>query len=90
MVKVIALVRVLYPAMLILAAAYRYGVEKHGDGTWKELTAAEHLEKAISDINAWRSGDATNKPVLVDVALRTLFALSIALTYGQTPTEYKK
>jgi hypothetical protein len=89
MVQVLRFVRALYPVILIVAEAYRYGMTKHGDGTWKELSANEHMDKAVNHLVAWKEG-AVDKPVLIDAALRILFAASVAITENLSPTKYVK
>jgi hypothetical protein len=79
----------MYPVVVILADAYQYGVEKYGDGTWKDMTASEHIDKAVAHMVAWKKGE-TKEPVLIDAALRILFAASIAITYNMAPTTYEK
>lgn len=90
MIQVLQLIRSVYPAMLIVAAAYRYGVEKYGDGTWQELTPTDHIEKALGNIERWRKGETKEDPVLVDACLRLMFAVSLAITQGIVPQKYVK
>lgn len=90
MIQVLNFIRKLYPVILIIAAAYRYGVEKYGDGTWQDVPPSEHLEKAVNNIERWRKGEANDDPVLVDACLRLMFAVSQALTYGLLPSNYRK
>jgi hypothetical protein len=90
MIPIIRLIRAIYPAMLILAAAYRYGVEKYGDGTWQDAIPSDHIEKALGNIERWRKGDTGDDPVLVDACLRLMFAVSVAVTNGIVPNQYIK
>lgn len=84
-----AFIRSVKPVVFMMAAAFAYGAKKYGEGTWRQLTAGEHLEKALTDIVAWKRG-TIDKPVLIDAALHVVFAAMIALSVGAQPPEYKK
>lgn len=83
------MIRATGPVFYLMANAFAYGARKFGDGTWKQLSAGDHLESALNNIIAWKRGD-TGQPVLVDAALRIVFAVAVAISQGQQPEEYKK
>ncbi len=72
-----------------MANAFAYGAKKYGDGTWRSVPAAEHLNMAMSDIIDWKAG-IQGKPLLIDAALHVVFAVSIAISRSSSPSEYQK
>jgi hypothetical protein len=92
LMQIIALFRALLPAMQILAEAFRFGVDKHGPDTWKNLNAAEHVQKAVEAVS--QSNTSPRRcSLLADAALRLLFALCLSLgpakNYVPKPTDPK-
>lgn len=83
------MIRAVGPAFYLMAAAFKHGTEKYGDGTWRDQSPVAHLEAALKDIVAWRNGDVTS-PLLVDAALRVVFAVAVAISQGDAPKEYSK
>lgn len=81
--KMIASVR---PAFVLMASAFAYGVQKYGDGSWKNENAGEHIDKAIREIADWRHS-LKDWHALVDAALRLAFAIAKIVPEG---AEYKK
>lgn len=84
-----AMIKALGPVCYLMADAFKYGVSKWGEGTWREQDADEHLAIAVNDIFAFRRG-GTDRPYLVDAALRVAFAVAVAIDKKQQPAEYKK
>lgn len=84
-----AMIRACGPVFYLMASAFAYGARKFGDGTWKQFSAGEHLEMALNNIVSWKRGE-TGQPVLVDAALRIVFAVAQAINAKQQPEEYKK
>jgi len=81
--QIIALIRSLLPAMQIVAEAFRFGVQKHGPDTWKNLSAAEHVHKAGESVSQSMSATGAQRcSALADAALRLLFA--VCLTIGNS------
>jgi hypothetical protein len=82
MINLVALVPLLkscYPALLLVASAFRHGVKKNGSETWKSQSATYHVSKASSAIAQW-IGDPSRHSLLADAGLRLLFAISIVAT----------
>ncbi len=78
------------PAIYVLADAFRYGVNKHGDGTWRDQSPGQHVNKAIERIQAWTTDRQYS--TLADAGLRIVFALSqvaTGKTYKPKPAEPK-
>ena len=88
--SIIAFIRALGPTVYLLAAAYRYGRQKYGDGSWKTQSTLEHIDRANEDLLEWKSGTNTEKPYLIDAALRLAFAVSTAVASGVCPGVYPK
>ena len=87
MLGVLSLIRKIYPAAVVVSQAYIFGVSKHGNGSWKDVSVGTHLVKAIDDINAWRGG-SKDKSLLADAGLRVLFAICLAIASGAMKKEY--
>lgn len=83
------LVKALGPVCYLMSDAFAYGARLYGDGTWRTLSAGEHIEIGVENIIRWQSGE-TAKPVLVDALLRVAFAVYLAVQKGSQPAEYKK
>lgn len=74
---IIALVRSLFPAFLVVAEAFKWGMQKHGGDTWKGTSPHEHVSKAIEKIGAWMTERRAS--LLADAGLRLLFALCLVI-----------
>jgi hypothetical protein len=90
--QIVALIRSILPAMQIVAEAFRFGVDKHGSDSWKNLSASEHVQKAMEAIS--QSSTSTRRcSLLADAALRLLFALCLSIgttkKYEPKPTDLK-
>jgi hypothetical protein len=83
------MIRAVGPAFFLMASAFRYGAQKYGDGTWRNVPAGDHLEAAVKDIVGWKQGDVTS-PLLVDAAMHVVFAVAVAMAAGKSPEEYTK
>lgn len=74
------------PAFWLMASAFVYGAKKFGDGTWRNFTAAEHIDLALHELAAWKRG-VRDWHALVDAALRMAFAVAQVVP---EKAEYKK
>lgn len=88
-ITLLALIRALGPVVYLIAQAFQYGCSRFGDGEWKKHDAEYHIDRALYDLLKWRSG-RTDKPYLVDAALRSMFATYQAIAFKKIPAEYKK
>lgn len=86
---ILVIIRACLPAMYVLADAFRFGVNKHGDGTWKDISPVDHVGKAMSKIGEWMV--TKNYNLLADAGLRILFALSKCATSAKyNPTSKRE
>lgn len=83
---ILPLLRSLAPALLVLAHAFRYGMQKHGDGTWKNRTAEFHVGKAMSSIGQWFESPMSYYH-LANAGLRLMFALTLVGIKEYEPKE---
>lgn len=92
LVSLLALVRALGPAIYLVAAAYRFGCKKHGDGTWRQITPHEHITRAASDLQTVTSegGKSQGGMLLINTILRLSFAATLLISNGLIPKRYKQ
>ncbi len=75
LVAAVALFRSLLPAIYVVADAFRYGMAKNGDGTWKSVSAQAHASIALDKLVEWFT--TRRFSLLADSVLRLLFALCL-------------
>jgi hypothetical protein len=80
--SIITLIRSLGPSLFIVADAFRYGMLKYGNDSWKQTAAETHLQIAGEEAISWIH-NRSNYSLLASASLRMLFALALCATSKQ-------
>jgi hypothetical protein len=64
--------------VLAVAAVLASGAARHGEGNWRKIPVADHLNHALVHLLAWQAGDRSDDHV-AHAAMRLLFALELQL-----------
>lgn len=78
-VTILPVIRAAMPALVIVAGAFKYGLQRHGGETWKDKSPMHHAMKAKISLSEWLV-EPSKYSRLADAALRLLFALCLVAT----------
>lgn len=74
-------------SMKLIAQCLGVGAHRHGEENWRNIPISDHINHAFNHLNEFRLG-ATDEPHIVNAAVRTIFALSLAVAEGKQGTTY--
>ena len=74
-------------SLKLIAQCLGYGALKHGEGNWLNISIDDHVNHALNHLNEFRLG-ADDEPHVVNAAVRTIFALTLAIQAKKQAKDY--